>query len=285
MNGLPDFIIIGAGKCGTTSLHNYLNQHPQVYICPKKETFFFLEEAQRNKFKHWGAVTSLAEYRDLFKDAPPNHVVGEISTNYYAYPGSAKLIHDLLPTVKLIAILREPAERAFSGYQMRVRAGHEKMDFESLISEDNCYIKRGFYYSELQPFLSVFDRDRIKIVLFDDLCQNAVGFMQDLFRYIEVDDRFVPDMSKRGREGGLPKNQTWNSLLRKPNPLRTSVAAVLKLFMPLEMRQKIRANLLNQNIYKAKLSPETRKRLIDIYRSDILQLQDLIERDLSAWLE
>ena len=286
MSRLPDFIIIGAGKCGTTSLQDYLNQHPQIYICPQKETFFFMPEEPRAKHRSWGAITRFEDYSALFKDAPERSVIGEISTNYYAYPESAQLIYNQIPGVKILAILRDPAERAFSSYQMRVRGGIENDNFDRVIaSQNNQHIERGFYYAQLLPYFETFQPENIKICLYDDLCKDSVGFMQDVFRFVGVDDQFIPDMSKRGREGGLPKNKTLNNLLKKPNPLRNSVASVLKLFMPLEVRQKIRNNLLKKNIYKARLSPENRQELIEIYRDDILKLQDLIDRDLSSWLK
>ncbi|MFP4100764.1 sulfotransferase family protein [Coleofasciculus sp.] len=284
MNIFPNFIIIGAGKCGTTSLHDYLNQHPQIYICPQKETFFFINEETREKLKPWGALTRVEDYCSLFQDAPKSSVLGEISTNYYAYPESAQLIYNHIPTVKIIAIFRDPAERAFSSYQMHVRQGIEQRSFEQVLSPDSKYVKRGFYFSEIIPYFKTFERQSIKILLYDDLCQNPLEFMQDLFNFIGVDNNFIPDMSKKGRKGGLPKNKYLNNLLTKPNLLRRSIAAVLKLTMPLQLRQQIRSGMIKKNTYKAQLSPEARKQLIEIYKSDILKLQDLIERDLSNWL-
>lgn len=287
MNKLPNFIIIGAGKCGTTSLHNYLDQHPQIYICPRKETYFFIDEARRAKLKRWKPVTSIEEYSALFNNASPNQVIGEISTNYYAYPESAQLIHDLLPEVKIIAILRDPSNRAFSEYQMFVQAGHEKKDFAEATSDSNKknYVKRGFYYSELLPFFDSFDKDKIKICLYEDFSKEPDKFVRDFFGFIEVDENFIPDMTQRGRKGGLPKNKALNEFLKKPNPIRAAAASILKTFMPLESRQKIKSSMIQANSKKAKLSPEMRRNLIALYRDDILKLQDLIERDLSAWLE
>jgi hypothetical protein len=282
---LPDFIIIGAGKCGTTSLQSYLNQHPQIYICPKKETYFFINDLVRSKLKTWGAITDIKDYLKLFEQAPESSIVGEISTNYYAYTESAKLIHKTIPKVKIIAILRDPSERAFSEYQMFVRNGNEKQDFASCLSENSRYVKRGFYHSKLLPFFEVFDSSQIKILLFDDFRENPIAFIQDLFRYIGVDDRFIPNISIKSREGGLPKNKTWHSLLTKPNPIRTSIANLLKPLMPLGFRQKIRSDLVKKNTYRVQLSSEEKNKLIGIYHQDILKLQSLIGRDLSAWLK
>ncbi|NEO98875.1 MAG: sulfotransferase [Symploca sp. SIO2E9] len=287
MNKLPDFIIIGAGKCGTTSLHNYLDQHPQIYICPTKETNFFIDEQRKAKMKRWGSISNLEDYSALFNHASPSQVIGEISTNYYAFPESAKLIHELLPEVKIIAILRDPAHRAFSEYQMFVRAGHEKRDFAEAISDSQkkSYVKRGLYYSELLPFFDTFDRDKIKICLYEDFSQEPEKFVRDFFQFIEVDYNFIPDMTQRGRTGGLPKNKALNEFLKKPNPIRAAAASVLKTFMPLESRQKLKSNIIQANSKKAKLSLETRSKLIEFYCDDILKLQDLVERDFSAWLE
>jgi hypothetical protein len=284
MNKLPDFIIIGAGKCGTTSIHSYLKQHPQIYLCPQKETYFFVPEPIRSKLIPWGAITQLDNYSDLFKTAPKNTILGEISTTYYQYPESAKLIDQTIHQAKIIAILREPGSRAFSDYQMHYRKGNERLDFSQLLTPDNRFIKPGFYYSELLPFFETFNRQNIKIFLFEDLTNNPQKMMAELFTFIGVDANFIPDISKKNRVGGMPKNQKLNLLLTKKNPLRTSVASILKLFMPLEFRQKMRSRLVEKNIQKAKLTPESKKILTEIYREDILKLQNLIDRDLSHWL-
>jgi hypothetical protein len=285
MSKLPDFIVIGAGKCGTTSLFDYLNQHPQIYLCPQKETYFFVPEAIRSKFKPWGAITNIDEYKSLFADTPISKVVGEISTTYYKYEDSANIIHAAIPNVKIIAILRDPANRAFSDYQMHFRKGNETEKFTNLITPDNRFIKPGFYYSELMPYFRVFEPSKIKILFFDDLCKNPSQFLQDLFNFLQIDTQFVPNTSIKGREGGLPKNQALNLLLTKKNLLRSFIAGVLKLFLPENVRQKMRSNLIKHNIEQAKLSTEVRKQLIAIYRNDIIKLQELTQRDLSAWLQ
>ena len=285
MSKLPNFIIIGAGKCGTTSLYNYLDRHPQVYLCPHKETYFFVPEPTRSKLQPWGAITDFDDYANLFKDASNDSVVGEISTTYYRHAETAKQIYQILPQVKIVAILRDPANRAFSDYQMHFRRGNEKADFSQLIAPENRFIKPGFYYSELIPYFEVFQPEQIKILLFADLVKNPTTFIEDLFEFIEVDPTFNPDTSVKSREGGLPKNQTLNMLLTKPNPFRKLAASVLGLFIPLSLRQKIRSSLVKQNIKPVKLSPKLRQQLIEIYRHDILKLQKLIDRDLSAWLQ
>ena len=281
----PHFIYIGAGKCGSTSLSNYLNQHPETYICPKKETFFFLPEKIRNNHKTFGAILTLEDYRKLFQSAPPNACIGEISTNYYAYPKSAKLIQSQLPKVKLLATLRNPADRAFSAYQMFVRAGHEKKKFQDLIASNIKYIKRGFYYSQLAPFFEIFNKEKINVCLYEDLCKKPIAFMHQIFEFLEIDDSFIPNMAHRGRVGGLPKNQMLNDLLIQKNPIRAFASNTLKPFFSSKLRQKIRSTLIKKNIQKVRLDSESRQRLMTIYREDILRLQNLIDKDLSIWFQ
>ena len=182
MSKLPNFIIIGAGKCGTTSLYNYLNQHPQIYLCPQKETYFFVPEPIRSKLQPWGAITNFDNYANIFKDANEDSVIGEISTTYYRHPEAAQKIYQTLPQVKIIAILRDPANRAFSDYQMHFRQGNEKKDFATLISPENRFVKPGFYYSELIPYFEVFQREQLKILLLEDLIKKPYYFYR----------RFIP---------------------------------------------------------------------------------------------
>lgn len=285
MNKLPDFMIIGAGKCGTTSLFNYLNQHPQIYLCSQKETYYFIPEPNRSNLKQWGAICDFDSYQSLFKDAPEKNIVGEISTVYYKNPNSAQLIYEVLPEVKILAILRDPAHRAFSNYQMYVRNGNEKQSFRKIIEPNHRYIKPGFYYKELIRYYEIFPAEQIKILFYEDLCKQPVEFIQDIFSFIGVDYSFVPDMSKKGRQGGLPKNMAVNSLLTNKNPLRTMAANVLKFFFPSNVRQNIRSSLIKRNTYKAKLNQSDRQKLIELYRDDILKLQELTGRDLSGWLK
>lgn len=284
MTRYPDFIYIGAGKCGSTSLFNYIGQHPDVFLCPKKETFYFINEQARSNLVPWGAITKLEDYLDLFEKAPEGCVTGEISTNYYAYPESAELIKASIPDVKLIALLRNPAERAFSEYQMHARNGHEKRPFSDILEAHEKYVKRGFYYAELKPFFDVFDHQNIRVLLYDDFVQNPQDLIRQIFAFIGVEESFVPDMSVRGREGGLPKNQALHQLLNKKNILRSVASKILKLVLPLSKRQEIRSKMIKGNMQKQTLSSQDRQALIQIYREDILSLQSMLGRDLSFWL-
>jgi hypothetical protein len=149
-------------------------------------------------------------------------------------------------------------------------------------------IQKGFYYQQICHFFQEFGADRIKVYLYEDLCQNPVKMMQDMYRYIGVDPEFVPDVAKKSQAARIPKNRLINNLLKRKNPLKSFAAKTLSIFLPLETRQKTRSSLIELNS-RGKTSefllPETHQQLLQLYREDILNLQDLIQRDLSAWLQ
>ncbi|MGB5971110.1 MAG: hypothetical protein WBG70_22545, partial [Spirulinaceae cyanobacterium] len=147
---------------------------------------------------------------------------------------------------------------------------------------------KGFYYEQIKYFFDKFGRQQVKVYLYDDLCKNPVKLMQDMYSFIGVDDNFVPDTGKKAQKAQVPKNQGINNLLKTKNPLRNLAASTLKTFLPLETRQKIRDGIINLNSQGKKalpLQPEDRTKLVEMFREDVLKLQDLLGKDLSGWLK
>lgn len=283
MSKLPNFIIIGAGKCGTTSLFHYLFQHPEIYMCPKKETFFFLGEESRLKNKQWGAVANLDEYKSLFKDAPENAVIGEISTTYYSSPNTAQLIHEVVPDTKIIAILRDPANRAFSDYLMNYKYSFKKNNFENLVDVKKYYVRLGFYYSQLINYFEVFDQKNIKVLIYEDLLNHPQAFLEDLFTFLEVQSDIKIDVTKKFRDYGVPKNKILYKLFIESGKARNITRRILET-LPNKLSTTVYKKISNASMYKPTLSATDRAKLIEIYRPEIIKLQDLIHKDLSKWL-
>ncbi|AFZ34043.1 sulfotransferase [Stanieria cyanosphaera PCC 7437] len=290
---LPNFLIIGIQKAGTTSIYNYLQEHPQIYMSPVKETNFFeknwesLPVEERNK----KGIITFDDYCQLFTDVQDEIAIGEASPNYlFHYQSSAPKIKQYLPNAKLIAILRNPVERAYSDYLMHIRdaIGSRPLSEQIKYSAHKSFIiRKGFYYEPLKFYYDQFSPEQIKVFLYEDFCKQPQEIMQEMYRYLDVDDTFCPDVSKKAQVAKVPKNQTINNLLQRQNPLRTLVANSLKIIVPLETRQKLRDSLVNFNSVdkkQAPLSEEDRKQLIKIYQEDILKLQDLLQKDLSMWL-
>ncbi|MBE9177527.1 sulfotransferase [Oculatella sp. LEGE 06141] len=293
---LPTFLVIGVEKAGTTSIYHYLKQHPEIYMSPIKETNFLerdweqVDAATRARKKD--RIDTVEKYSQLFADVTHERAIGEVSPNYlFHHASSIDRIQRYVPNAKLVAILRHPAERAYSDYLMHLRDGirPEVSLTEQLKTRSNSSftLRKGFYYHPLTQFIDRFGRDRLHVILYDDFCHSPATVMQDLYRFLGVDATFLPDMSQRSQVAKVPKSQTVNLLLRNQNPVRSLVAAGLKTVLPLPLRQHIRSTLINWNSASKDQAPfpaEERQQLIELYRDDILSLQDLLQRDLSTWL-
>jgi hypothetical protein len=298
---MPNFLIIGFEKAGTTSVYHYLKQHPQVFVSPTKETNFFVHEGQNPEIlpylaKELTVVRSLADYRALFEAVSEHKAVGEASPLYLADPKAAECIRHHIPDAKLIALLRDPAERAYSAYWMRVRDGRETRSFEQAVDEELAgrlddsleverrhYVRWGLYARHLKVYFSRFDRAQLAIYLFDDLQADPGGLMRELFRFLEVDDRFVPDTSIRYNASGTPRNRLLRPLFGKSAVTRTLRRALPG---PLGRRAaSIQEAWRSRALAKPPMPPKVRRRLVAGYRRDILELQGMLERDLSGWLE
>ena len=297
---MPNFLIIGTGKAGTTSLYNYLQQHPQIYMSPHKEPRFFAFEGESIDFRGPGDltktkfVTDIENYRALFKGVRNEKAIGESSVCYIYIPKAPQRIQYHIPNAKLIVILREPVERAYSNFLHLVRAGMEPLtDFAQAMSAEQerilnhwshrwHYRQKGFYYAQLKRYFDRFDRNQIKVYLYEDLQSNSISLMQDMFRFLGVDDTFVPDTSQKHNVSGIPRNKAMHKFLKSSNPIR----GILRPLLPSKLRLGLRTSLVNLNLRKKpQLLPEVRRQFIAEYREDILKLQDLIQRDLSKWLE
>ncbi|MGD1714233.1 sulfotransferase family protein [Dapis sp. BLCC M172] len=292
---LPTFLVVGIEKAGTTSIYQYLNQHPQVYMSPVKETNFLERDWENFQGKpNPKRIDTWEKYCNLFNNVQEEIAIGEVSPNYlFHYKSSSERIIKYVPDVKMIAILRNPVDRAYSDYLMhlrdsinveKVRSLTEQVEFRA---DTSFTLKKGLYYTPVKYYFDTFGKERVKIYLYNDLSEDSSTMMQDMYQFIGVDSNFIPDTSKRQQVAVVPKNQSINNLIKTKNPLRSAVSSVLKVVMPLEMRQKLRSGLINLNSGGKELKPltsEERQLLTDFYREDIFKLQDLIQRDLSSWL-
>lgn len=297
---LPNFLIIGAAKSGTTSLYNYLRQHPDVFMSAMKEPHFFAHEGEPPAFRGPGderrnrrTVTTMAAYLRLF-DTATESAVGEASTTYLYYSRAPERIGKHIPAARLIAILRHPADRAYSSYLHLVRDGREPIDdFPTALRMEERRIREnwvplwrykdlGFYSAQLRRFRRGFPAERMRVYLYEDLQRDAVKVSQEIFRFLGVAESFRPDTSRRHNVSGIPVSRTVHGVLRQDGRIANSVRRLMSTRARRALRERVRAANLRQ---PPPLSPELRTELTAIYREDILELQDLIERDLSHWLE
>lgn len=268
---LPDFFLIGAPKAGTTALYHSLCQHPDIYMPALKEPHYFTFEGQIPVFPGPAgdyfarvAIKRPLEYAALFAGIRDEKIAGEASTTYLGSPVAAKRISKNIPHARIIALLRQPAERAYSQYNFYRFHGVESADtFSQALGEEADKIKNGWsfihfhrltslYFQQLRSYFDVFPRENIKILLHDEWSTHPASILQDTYRFLGVNDNFEADI-RHSNVTLLPDTTIDAAKSRKPA-------------VPLP------------------LDPAIRRQLTDAYREDILKTQDLIGLDLSHWL-
>lgn len=283
---LPNFIIFGAVKGGSSSLYQYCKQHPDIYMSPLKEARFFAYDETdpdfQGKAKNLFPIRSMDEYRALFDGVSGQTAIGEASPQYLRSPVAAARIKQVIPNVKLLASLRHPVDRIFSGYTMSIRAGSENRSIQDVF-RDKQLLDSSCYYQDVKRYFDLFGRDQIKIIIFEDFRDRTLDVMREIFTFLGVDESFVPDVSEKHNSGGIPRNKMLHQLIRRKKSLRRLMAAV-EPFVPRGLRS-VRRKIRDMNLAPPPALPsDTRAELSDYFRDDILRLQDLLGRDLSVWL-
>jgi hypothetical protein len=297
---MPNLFIVGAAKSGTSSFCNYLGQHPQIYMSAVKEPHYFSYEEKvdyscgpGDKKRMGDSVGNLNDYVALFKGAEEYLVRGEGSTTYLDSLTAPGRIKDSVPEAKIIIILRNPVERAYASYMHLRRDGAERCtDFlQALREEDNRirlkwsplwhYKTRQFTYEKIKRYFDVFERNKIKIYIYDDWKNDNRNVLEDVFRFLEVDHKFSPDLSTKANVGAIPKYNIIHTFFVRQNIIKN----LLKPLLPTSMRLKMREKLMKLNFERQPLSLDIRKELIEYYREDILKTQKLIEKNLAYWLD
>ncbi len=269
---LPDFVIVGAQRSGTSSLAHYLKGHPEIFIAPQKEIHFFDHEFDRG----------IGWYERQFATAG-EPVAGEATPSYMYYPEAVERMAHLLPDARLVAILRNPVDRAYSHYWFNRAQKREKLPFEAALEREGerirsgdararhtfSYVDRGRYLPQLRDVASRYPRERLHVVVFEDMKRDAAGVFRALCEFLGVDaDVSLP------RLGTTANNYVeYHSLLLKdltprlPRPLRRFAG---------------RANRKRTDPY-GPMDPETRARLVETFREENAALGKWLGRDLSFW--
>lgn len=291
---LPNFIIIGAAKAGTTSLWHYLGQHPDVFISGVKEPNYFItldhkayRALERQKGGSQVVTSEWRSYESLFENAGRRHAVGEASPAYMFYEHTAQAIKSKLPNVKLICILRDPCERAFSHYNfLRLYQREPLRRFREAVDTDQQrpeaekwhYIDQGLYFEQLSRYFELFSSDQIKVVFNQDLKANGTAVLAEIFDFLNVDASPDIDMSARLTVSGEPRSEFVHWFLAGANPMRRYLGPIL----PTRLRAMAR-RLKNANLRRQKLGAADRTWLMQFFHEDIRQLESLLQVDLPSW--
>lgn len=293
----PNFLIIGAQKCGTTSIYHYLNQHPEVFLPSVKEPEYFTFNPEKTvilenipKLKKI-CITDFNDYIALFQDATTETAIGEASPTYLYGSTTCKRIKEKFPDIKHIAVLRNPTKRAFSHFQHNTNRGIEPINsFEMAISAESKrinngwplhwhYLENGFYHKHLMNYYKTFPKKNIKIIIFEEFISDPQKSLEEICRFLGVHSDFVFDTNLKYAISGKPVLKSLNWLLLKPNFFKRHLRGVL----PVGLTRKLKYMYSQKLLIKQKIDPSTERNIAKLYKDDINNLSLLLNKDLSIW--
>lgn len=277
---LPNFIIAGAAKTGSTSLYNYISQHPDIFMSTPKEPDFFIKKDYKK---------NIISYKQLFKNTQNCKAVGEASVGYFNKPQTACRIKKTLSNPRIIIILRDPAERAYSHYNMLVDHGVvPKGSYHEVVQAaiergdlHNTGIPTSRYASCLRVYEEQFQEDLLTL-LYRDFKTEPIRTCKRIFSHLDVDDRFTPDISAKANVSRRPRFSFLHSLMREQWPLKGFIKKVIPTSLLTSARKSVR-DVNSEEI--PRLRQETRRMIIAHLRRDIEETESLLGYDLSHWKE
>jgi hypothetical protein len=278
---LPNFLVIGAMKAGTTSLYHYLRDHPQVFMPDTKEVNFF------NPLRNWRRGVSW--YEEQFRAAPTEALaIGEASTSYTKYPwvtGVPERISSVLGEVRLIYVLRDPVERMRSQYLHHVATGQEWRPIEQAFREEPMYLNISRYAFQLDQYEPFIQRDRILVIDSRDLRDDRLPTLRGVFAFLGVEPGWVPrsvDREFLTSAGRRMKPSSLRALRRIPR-IRTIATYVPE---PMKtMKHRLTGGLATQelDVERGRISEALRDELERSLRPDVTQLRRFLGRDFDGW--
>jgi hypothetical protein len=277
----PTFVGLGAQKCASTWLHHVLAAHPQVSVPETKEIDFFSYHFDRGY--QW--------YEHCFGGATPaSRAFGEVSPSYFHEPAVPARVVRYLPEARLLLTLREPVERALSNHRHEVRAGHVTGDlsFETGLANNPMYVEQGLYATHLRQWLRHFERNRIHVVLIEDIATDPLAVAQAVYRFLGVEESFVPpDLMRRYNRSYVARSRALTSV--------KDVAYGATRLPGLRWAWQTAADLGLRSLYRGvnhrpsqtaipAPRPETLTHLAELFAPEVRDLEQLLGRSLEHWL-
>ena len=297
---LPNFLVVGAAKSGTTSLYYYLLQHPEVGMSSKKEGKFFSQipdnfNGPGDYLVEESITRSYDDYIKLYTHIKDEKAIGDISPDYlYYYENSIKNIKFYLgKEVKIIILLRNPTDKAFSQYSHLVRDGRETLKFEQALEEEEKRIKEGWewtwhyknsslYYRQVKAYLNAFGNERVHIIMNEDLKKKPHEVIKNILIFLDVNEDFIPNMSMRWNPSRSFYSKSFNRFITDYNhPIKKALRPLLLYSIGKKNLETVVNYFEDKNTMKMEL--KTREYLSEFFRNDILNVEDLLNLDLSAW--
>lgn len=292
----PDFFIVGAPKCGTTALHSALSKHPEVFLPKNKEPHFFGSDLEIGD--GW-CIRTESKYLDLFEECGDAERVGEASPWYLFSETAAEEIHAFQPEARILILLRDPVDLIHSVHLQHLNTANEDLiDLaEALAAEPerlrgeripprapfpNCLSYRSIarLSEQVKRYLKVFDEERVKVLLLDDMRSDERGFLREVCRFLEVSEDVELEMDRRNPSRDL----TSLDLMLKRMHYRTRVISRLQRRLP-KVAKSIYRGAVRMLPVKRKvgISAALRAELSGELSEEVARLGALIGRDLSSW--
>ena len=273
--------IVGAPKAGTTSLHYYLNQHSDVSMSSLKEPNFFSSKEVKSLFYNSKCIDDSNDYHKLFS-IEKRQVRGEASVSYLFYENVPKRIFNYNSDAKIIIMLRQPIERAFSHYLMDCRLGFCSEKLEDIIADPQSYpqyfqqyLELGSYYSQLKRYQDIFGKEQLLVIFYEDFKNDTEKVMKAVFSFLQIEQQEINFSIKNSF---LSPSNTLISKLYKFNIIRKGVKTI--------MTERL-LSLISTKYFSTKSKPiiskATEQQLKVFYKSDVFKLEELLNTDLSRW--
>ena len=300
---MPDFLLVGAAKSGTTSLYHYLAQSPEIFLTPEKEPHFFSFYNNPPAFNSPETLptvhSDIPSYQKLFKNAKEGQLLGEASQSYlFMYERVIANMKEIYGTrykdVKIVIVLRNPVERAWSQYWHFKKNFNEPLPFDEAISVDTLqsrkennwnvfyqYLDFGNYTAQVKAYQDHFSN--VKVFLHDELKENTPALMQELFQFFGVEPMEI-DHNRNFNPSGLPKKNIYGALW-KLNVQKKRLKP-LKNVLPKKLRKKLSDKLLEKSLERQQLPLDTRELLNQYYKKEIEKLHELLsKKEILNWLK
>jgi|SRR5580658_2930826 hypothetical protein len=294
----PNFYVVGAAKAGTTSVWAYLKKHPQVFFPRVKEPGFFMSYPLPPEYESERFQGFPEKYRRLFEGAVGYKAIGDATTGYLWDPKSAQLIHEVCSDAKIVIMLRDPVERAYSHYYMFASVGLEKLPFLEAVNRNHAelsngnpqwnlfmYLEYGLYYEQVLRYIELFGRENVGIYLFDDLENDPRRVMTGICNHIGVDPALLAasEFSKVHNPGRVPRVK-WLY-----DAARSAVGVNLRSkILPRSAADWLRYNPIFYKREKPPRDERAAKFLQSIYAPDVSRLEELLGRKIpelrKTWL-
>jgi hypothetical protein len=282
---------VGAPKAGTTSLYYYLNEHPEVEMSREKEPDYFSDESIQKQDMYYGnqRINSEEKYHSLFNKESKDIVFGEASVSYLFYENVAEDIKKYNPNAKIIIMLRNPIDRAFSHYLMDYRLGLVSDSFEDIINKKSKhkdahlfyqqYIEVSEYSNQIERYLKEFDAKNILFIDYEDFKIDTREVVRKAYDFLDINSEYIAEINKKHNTFTMPKNNFIRFIYSF-----VFIRNILTVLFTKKLIISIRFLLFKQD-KKPVLFDETRKQLEQYFKKDVLKLNDIMNKDFSKWIK